>query len=357
MSTRQRFSHETTAETMTPAPLLLARSMDAEPQPAEDIGARRLRELARRFSQGGIPTSDDDDGTLDGTDVEFEPVSLASILALGREQQPDTPGSSLIEADGASSPVVPFVAISSAPLPAPEAANDAAPTTTTLPALASVAPVEPLRFAAEEVGPPVEAAIAEADEIDETNEEALETAVVSIVEPISEQDATAAVNQPLMLADQSEPDVRLVDLIRRQQTLLDQLNSFPPSYDASQHAEEQAPAPRTLIEQLAPHPTPETAASEPEPAREAPPPLPSPAPERAPPTLTLSPPTRAARERMDEPNASELTQNSPMIIQRARAERSGRRIPVVATPPSAVPAFLGGLAAALLVAGVLLAIL
>jgi hypothetical protein len=354
MSTRQRFSHETTAETMTPAPLLLARSMDAEPQPAEDIGARRLRELALRFSQGGIPTSDDDDSTLEGTDVEFEPVSLASILALGREQQPDSPDSSLIETDAAPRPVVPFLAISSAQLPAPEAANDVAPTSTTLPALASAAPVEPLRFAGEEFGAPVDGAIAEADG---TDEEALETAVVSIVEPISEQDATAAVNQPLMLADHSEPDVRLVDLIRRQQTLLDQLNSFPPSYDASQHAEDQAPVPRTLIEQLAPPPTPETAAPEPEPAREAPPPLPSPAPERAPPTLTLSPPTRAARERMDEPNASELTQNSPMIIQRARAERSGRRIPVVATPPSAVPAFLGGLAAALLVAGVLLAIL
>ena len=69
MSTRQRLSHETTAETMTPAPLLLARNMDVEPQPAEDIGARRLRELAQRFSQGGFPASDDDN-TLEGTDVD-----------------------------------------------------------------------------------------------------------------------------------------------------------------------------------------------------------------------------------------------------------------------------------------------
>lgn len=357
MSTRQRFSHETTAETKTPAPLLLARSMDAEPQPAEDIGARRLRELAQRFSQGGFPAPEDDDSTLEGTDVEFEPVSLASILALGREQQPDTPDNSLIEADGGAngdtSPVVPFVPISSTPLPAPEAANDIVPPPAALPALATAAPAEPLRLAEAELRSPADAAIAETDETDDAS---LETAVVSIVEPVSEQDATAAVNQPLMLADQSETDVRLVDLIRRQKTLLDQLNSFPPSYDASQYAEE-APAPRSLVEQLAPPPPAvETAAPEPEPEREAPPPLP-PAPERVPPTLTLSPPTPAARERMEEPNASELPQHSPMIIQRARAERSGRRIPVVATPPSAVPAFLGGLAAALLVAGVLLAIL
>lgn len=352
MSTRQRFSHETTAETKTPAPLLLARSMDAEPQPAEDIGARRLRELAQRFSRGGIPASEDDDSTLAGTDVEFEPVSLASILALGREQSPDTPGSSLIEMDvganGGASPVVPFVPVSSAPLPAPEAANDITPPTA-LPALATIAPVEPLRPAGEEFDPPVDSAIAEATEIDETDEE-LETAVVSIVEPVPEQDAPPAANQPLMLADQSTTDIRLVDLIRRQQSLLDQLNNFPPSYDASQHAAEDAPAPRSLVEQLAPPPAVETAAPEPEPTREAPPPLPPPAPER-------TSPTPAARERMEEPNASELPQHSPMIIQRARAERSGRRIPVVATPPSAIPAFLGGLAAALLVAGVLLAIL
>jgi hypothetical protein len=47
-----------------------------------------------------------------------------------------------------------------------------------------------------------------------------------------------------------------------------------------------------------------------------------------------------------------------MIIQRARAERFGRRVgPAVAAPPSAIPAFLGGLALALVVAGVLFAIL
>jgi hypothetical protein len=164
-----------------------------------------------------------------------------------------------------------------------------------------------------------------------------------------------------MLADQSAPDIRLVDLIRRQQSLLDQLNSFPPSYEALARAPEadepeaETPAPRSLIEQLAPPPTPPPALAPAKAAQETPPPLP-------PFEIAALPPPRpskpAVREHRDEPSEAELPQQSPIIIQRARAERSGRRIgPTVAAPPSAIPAFLGGLALALVVAGVLFAVL
>ena len=124
-------------------------------------------------------------------------------------------------------------------------------------------------------------------------------------------------------------------------------------------AEADVPARRSLVEQLAPPPVPPTV---PPPtlapkstAQEAPPPLP-------PFEIAALPPPQpsksAAREHHEEPSEAELPRQSPMIIQRARAERFGRRVgPAVAAPPSAIPAFLGGLALALVVAGVLFAIL
>jgi hypothetical protein len=167
-------------------------------------------------------------------------------------------------------------------------------------------------------------------------------------------------DQPLMLADQSAPDIRLVDLIRRQQSLLDQLNRFPPLHEDSPGGNDDPglepaapPPPHSVFEQLAP-PIPPAAA----PLAlgyGTPPPLPPAEKAEFP---QPSAPRPAARQREDEPNVAELSQNSPMIIQRARAERSGgRRAGPAAAPPSAAPAFFVGLAVALAIAGVLFAIL
>lgn len=349
MSTRQRFTHETTTEPGAGAALLLARGVDSGTPPFEDIAARRLRVLAERVSNTAMPAPGvDDDGKLDEADAEFEPVSLEAILALGREQTPDAPGDALTASTETAGAVVPFAAIMSAPsLPAP--ANDEVAPTTALAMLSAEAPAEPLQLAAEVLEAPGDIGTSPP-----TEEAPPETT--------GEDDAPPAADQPLMLADQSATDIRLVDLIRRQQSLLDQLNHFPPSYETLRDAANEVAGPqavetppRSVVEQLAP-PLPLASARAPtEIAQEAPPPLP-------PPEKTALPPPRlprpAARENRDEPSEAELPQQSPMIIQRARAERFGRRNgPAVAAPPSAVPAFLGGVAVALVVAGVLFAVL
>lgn len=346
MSTRQRFTHETTAEPVIGATRLLPRAGDGG-TPPEDIAARRLRELAQRVSSAATPASGaDDDRKLDEADVEFEPVSLAAILALGREQTPDSPDDTLTDATEPAKTIVPLAAIMSAP-PSVAGDDEAAPATA-LATLSCDTPAEPLQVTGELLEAPdeVEASLSSEDGSAET---------------IGDDDVPPAADQPLMLADQSAPDIRLVDLIRRQQSLLDQLNRFPPSYEAldkgreAEQPEVEEPAPRSLVEQLAPPPAPAPAPAPTKIAQEAPPPLP-------PFEIAALPPPRlppsAAREHREEPSEAELPQQSPIIIRRARAERSGRRAgPAVAAPPSAVPAFLSGLALALVVAGVLFAVL
>jgi hypothetical protein len=325
--------------------------VDSGTPPIEDIAARRLRELAQRVSSAAIPAAGvdvDDDGKLDEADAEFEPVSLATILALSREQTPDAPDDDELAAETVET-VVPIAVVTSAPFPPVANDDEAAP-------------------------PPIALSTLDSGEIDEPAYVTVEIreATVDIqpaftsednpAEAIGDEDDQSAADQPLMLADQSEPDLRLVDLIRRQQSLLDQLNSFPPSYEALDKAaneaavqETQEPAPRSVIEQLAPPPAPAPALAAKKVVHETPPPLPQfEVPALPPPRFSKS----AARDHREEPSEAELPQQSPIIIQRARAERSGRRLgPVVAAPPSAIPAFMGGLALALVVAGVLFAVL
>lgn len=350
MSTRQRFTHETTAESVRGATLLLPRAIDSGTPPADDIAARRLRELAQRVSNAAMPGSDaGEDRGLDEADAEFEPVSLATILALGREQAPDSDDDAPDNATDTVETVVPVAVVPSAPFP-PVANDDEAPPS---------AAIVTLRSDVIDEAPPLEGEVLEAT-VDIQSASPSEDGPAAAV--VDDEDAQSGADQPLMLADQSAPDLRLVDLIRRQQSLLDQLNRFPPSYEAlanetreAEAAEEPAPTPRSVIEQLAPPPAPPPAPTPKDAAHEAPPPLPPFEIAALPPPR---PPPATPRDRRDEPSEAELPQQSPIIIQRARAERSGRRIgPAVAAPPSAIPAFLGGLALALVVAGVLFAVL
>ena len=360
MSTRQRFTHETTADPVMEAPRLLPRAVESGAPPVEDIAARRLRELAERVSHAAVPASGaEDDRSLDEADAEFEPVSLATILALGRDEQPDTTGEAAAEAHEPVETVVPIAVVATSPF-LPVANDDEAAPLTSLAMLSDDAIDEPEHLEVEVLEASVDIQQAPSSE-DSAPEESADA--------VEDTDAPLAADQPLMLADQSAstPDIRLVDLIRRQQSLLDQLNSFPPSYEALDKSREPAtvetaepeaaePAPRSLVEQLAPPP--------PQPT---PPPAPAKAAQESPPSLppfeiAALPPPRpsmsSVRPHRDEPSEADLPQQSPIIIQRARAERSGRRIgPAVAAPPSAIPAFLGGLALALVVAGVLFAVL
>jgi hypothetical protein len=152
---------------------------------------------------------------------------------------------------------------------------------------------------------------------------------------------------PLLLADQSGTDIRLVDLIKRQQSLLEQLNRYPPasvltdaSTDAPVADPPAAPVPMpawSLVDQLAP--------TLPIVATDTPPPLPS--------TGVLR---RAGTSPVDD--AHLLPERAPMIIERARAEQSARhRARTSAATPSPLPAFAAGIAIALAIAGSLLFVL
>ena len=336
---------------MSEGSLVLARAVDGDVSPV-DIAARRLRQLSQRLSAPATALIASDDGNLEKSDAEFEPVSLAAILALGRRQTPDTPDDTLVETTAGARPLVSVPALTDAPSPEPARADSHIEPATLPVSLVALEP-PPLLLAGEVLPAPHGVPFSEPPE-------------QVPLDPIPDNDAAPDENPPLLLADQSATDLRLVDLIRRQQSLLDQLNSFPPSYRAPEETAEAAPAPpveapRSVVELLAPPPTPPPEVEEAREAREsevkeeAPAPLPPPLKDtrREPPRLTAP----GARERTDEPAAADLPQQSPKIIQRARAERSVRRGPAVAAPPSTVPAFLAGLAAALAVAGVLFVIL
>ncbi|WP_072387579.1 hypothetical protein [Hyphomicrobium sp. CS1BSMeth3] len=358
MSTRQRATLDTTAEPAAGARLLLARTSEDATVPPEDIAALRLHELAARLSGALLPPPGADDKiSLKETDTEFKPVSLADIIALGRKQTPDTPDDSLAPTSSDAATAAPLVALVSAPsIEAAEAANAGDPAepidVATLPA---ATPSEPLRLAGE--APTV---LFKSEGAAEASQFADQTLSRPEIEDETPTAAPMAGDQPLMLADQSAPDIRLVDLIRRQQTLLDQLNRFPPAYDTLEKTADPVPAPAeaqppSVIEQLAPPPPAVIDVPAIEAEREAPPPLP-PAEKIALPPPSLK--VQARRERDDAAAEPVLPEHSPMIIQRARAERSGRRMgPAVAAPPSTLPAFLVGLAVAVVIAGVLFVVL
>ncbi len=126
---------------------------------------------------------------------------------------------------------------------------------------------------------------------------------------------TPATDEPLMLADQSDSDIRLVDLIKRQQSLLDQLNRYPPA-----PASTDAPPidrPRSTILRLADVVRGRSAGAD---AAHDPPTTDRQLTRRRrcrPPASFVLP----ARRRMM--TSSMLPERAPMIIERARAERVG----------------------------------
>jgi hypothetical protein len=345
MSTRQRATLEMTANPISERPLLLAQA-DVDALAAEDIAARRLHDLARRLSgEDSHQLNAIADTSLEEADAEFEPISLAAIEALGTRQVPDTPEDSLGDSSEETGATAQLAAIVSAPSPVPALRTDA-----------SATPPPPVAVFHE----PFDLSDDVLPNEDENDAPPSDAAHYPALEEETPEAFPLGADQPLMLADQSAPEIRLVDLIRRQQSLLDQLNRFPPHDDEAPASNDDAglepaasPPPLSVVDQLAP------------PAIPADAPLalgfgtPPPLPPVEKTEFRLPPPQRPAeRQREDEPNVSELTQMSPIIIQRARAERSsGRRVGPAAAPPSVAPAFFVGLAVALAIAGVLFAVL
>jgi hypothetical protein len=154
------------------------------------------------------------------------------------------------------------------------------------------------------------------------------------------------------------PDLRLVDLLRRQQTLLDQLNNYhgaPSSPEAVESPKQLPPSAPSVIDELAPTPSQiaPAQATQPTESQDA---VEATEPRTA--DIAVPPPVPPAlstrREAPLDESVSQLPQRSPMIIERARAERAGRRgASEEYKPPSAFPAFAAGIAVALAIAGTL----
>lgn len=306
-----------------------------------DIAASRMRALADRIADARRAppqlAAGSDAARAAEIDSEIAPVSLAAITGL-RALRAASPS----DVDGTPKASLAPPQNERAALPETETVASGKAVTSVIAAGAEPSPV-PLRLAPASLAAPQQ----QPTDVDfvASPPEHLLPALLDPAGPrqlldhlgqLPPNDATAPSD------DQLAADIRLVDLIRRQQTLLEQLNSYPgPSAP---------PAARSVVEQLAPTAAQITQAVEPQPSTEV-----EPAPEATadnaadapPPTLSaLAPPASAA-----DP---ELPERSPMIIQRARAERSGRLSPGDAyKPPSPLPAFAAGLTVALAIAGTL----
>jgi hypothetical protein len=323
----------------------LEKIKDAEvselPSSPEDIGAARLRELAERLSGvSSAPARGGHDSFYDADEV-VEPVSLSAILALGRTPANDTDA---VPAASEISEAVQAVSTSPAVVPALLA-----------PANQDEMPI-PLRFAgtSSDGVDPATSATSKPAELASSDDDR---------EPLIRRLGHAPPLEALVVpGEHGEADVRLVDLIRRQQTLLDRLHKFP------QAGEEPVPeAAATEVSQIAALPAPEP---EPEPApaeqsvveRLAPPPFEFPfagRPQTLPEAVAeseklpaLPPPLPPAE--LGESTVANLSERAPIIIQRAHAERSGMYDPNEANAaPSVFPAFAAGIGLALALAGTL----
>lgn len=375
MNSPVRATPDMKADVAQRAPILLAQS-DAVPAAARggvialdrpsssgtlnDIAAARMKDLANRLAAGkALQKAADIDAPLELSDVEIQPVSLAAITGLR--------GLAIADADNDWLPTTPMLldapaapilhgGIAPTPLSAPTASMKSSETASerNLQSLLTVLdPPAPLRFAAEVpftrlIGAPTSVATTADDETPAAESpDEIETAHPTHWVELEAQQALVA-NEPLKLPDQSDGDIRLVDLIKRQKSLLDQLNRYPPvpaPEDASMNSPAAPPTPWPFVDQLAP--TLPFMASEQRraPFPEAPPPLPSSG------MLRLAGPSPEDAEHM-------LTERSPMIIQRARAELSGRHgARKSAAQSSPIPAFAAGVAVAFAIAGSLLLVL
>jgi hypothetical protein len=358
-----------------------------------DILAARMKELADRLAAGkALLEAADIDAPLGPSDVEIQPVSLAAITNMRGLAIPDTDDDDWLPATpptqiAPSAPREPAEAVTAIipapPPPAEPAMSKKSSETVSERNLASLLAVleqpTPLRLAGElPIGvlvpaespavptpgsPPVSPADPAEDAPDsvvpmigtdapsEPADAAGDSSLLRQVEPVF------ATGEPLLLTDQSGDDIRLVDLVKRQQSLLDQLNSYPPAPPAPVQAVEppavpadrpaaSAPVPaRSVVDDLAP--TRPMFASDKRrlTSDETPPPF---------------PPTGVLRLTGNAPDEEErfMPERAPMIIERARAERSGlHRANNSAAAPSPLPAFAAGVAVALAIAGSLLFVL
>ena len=344
----------------------------------DDIVAARMKDLAERFAAGkALQKSADVDALLTQSDVEIQPVSPAAITGLRGQAMADaddddwlsTPETQIapVVPSGAATAIVPSRASTMASIPAPlslPTMSTRSSETVSEQNLQSLLAVldrpTPLRLAGEmppsrqvPADPPAVQSAAAAEETqgpvvvtaeDDAPTEPLAASGNSAAHPW--MDPAPAADAPLLLADQSATDIRLVDLIKRQQSLLEQLNRYPPAPESAELPTDVPANPPTahaalpawsVVDQLAPAP--------PVVAADTPPPLPS--------TGVLH---RPDPSRDDDEH--QLPERAPMIIERARAERSahpGARNSAAATSP--LPAFAAGIAIALAIAGSLLFVL
>jgi hypothetical protein len=351
----------------------------------DDIVAVRMRDLADRLAASkAMLGAADIDAPLEPSDVEIQPVSLAAITALRGLESPDnddddwlpaTPPN-LIVLSAWSGPTDAITAIIPAlPPPAEPAMSKKSNETASERNLASLLAVleqpTPLRLAgALPTGVPVPAELSVVSPVDPAAD--APTSVVATADtdapsepadsgsdssPLLRFERAYAAGEPLLLADQSGDDIRLVDLVKRQQSLLDQLNSYPPPPRAPEQpielpaepAEPPAasvppPAVRSVVDDLAPT-------------------LPLLSSDKRRPSLNVTPPpfssTGVLRLTGNTPDDDEhlLPERAPMIIERARAERMGLHRASKSAAPSPLPAFAAGVAIALAIAGSLLFVL
>lgn len=320
----------------------------------DDIVAARMKDLADRLAADiSLPKAVGVDAPLEQSDVVIQPVSLAAITGLRTRPIDDTD-------DDGWLPTTPMTAI--APPPAPTVAPTVSATASEAAAernlksrLDVLDPPAPLRLAGEGLSRRLIPVIPPARPLTESPGE------VSDV-PAADDDAgnddltpraapTPVTEEPLMLADQSAGDFRLVDLNKRQQSLLDQLNRYPPapvpaaSPAVATPGDIPLPPAWTVLDQLAPTQPIIPTEQHRSPPSDAPPPLPSTG------VLRLAAPS-------PEDGEQRLTERSPMIIERARAERAGRQgANNPAASPGPLPAFAAGVAIAFAIAGSLLFVL
>ncbi len=328
-----------------------------EPAPL-DIAVSRMRALAGRITEAR-PLSTLDDAMLVSADTEIAPVSRAAIAGLRAfravaDDDDIRPTPLVVERIEVASPqldskveTVPSEVIGPLPLPDKGEATDEQP----VPLRRADTQFEGVTSASQPTDVDFEARPADGSQLPALLSPAERG---SIIGQFEEQPTTLRSDEEALPAD-----IRLVDLIRRQQTLLDQLNSYqgaPTPPEAVQTEPPPFPAP-SVVDQLAPPPLPIGEVPE------APHALDKAAPSIAVENEAAPPPPLPASfsPRLGVPvdnTEPQLPERSPMIIERARAERSGRHgANEKYTPPNPIPAFAAGITFALAIAGTLLYLL
>ncbi len=336
-----------------------------------DIVTARMKDLADRLAAcAASPKAADLDAPLAQDDVEVQPVTLTAITGLRRlastdindDDWPPAAPITAVAPPASSHPAETTTAIAPPSMPAMSMRSSDTISERNLQSLLDVLErPAPLRLAgALPTGRLVPVAPTDMPPaVDDDDSSETIVATFDVDAPSSPVDGPAGsdpaartkpplTDEPLMLADQSDGDVRLVDLIKRQQSLLEQLNRYPPAPLPVEVPTEPRTAPpptRSMVDQL--DPTQPIIATDPRraAATDVPPPLPSSG------VLRLADPS-------PDDDEQRLPERSPMIIERARAERAGRYdTGNSAAAPSPLPAFAAGVAIAFAIAGSLLFVL